>query len=188
MIEQGTGGAIVALASADGINAAAMHAPYGAAKAGVISIGQDLRPGVGPPWHSGQRGRAGQRRARQRGLARGPVGGQCGEPVGPAADTGHCQCRPVSRLLARRTDHGRDSTTHLVDGGAVIPEPGVGAKRRCSSASPPETMTDVGPFLRGCVWPAAADVPSAEAVPRTPGGCRWTRGTPLKSRRVCAWN
>jgi 3-oxoacyl-[acyl-carrier protein] reductase len=38
MVEQGTGGSIVALASADGINAAAMHAPYGAAKAGVISL------------------------------------------------------------------------------------------------------------------------------------------------------
>ena len=46
MIEQGRGGAMVALASVDGINAAAMHAPYGAAKAGVISLaktfGQEL--------------------------------------------------------------------------------------------------------------------------------------------------
>ncbi len=38
MIEQGAGGALVALASADGIAAAALHAPYGAAKAGVISL------------------------------------------------------------------------------------------------------------------------------------------------------
>jgi 3-oxoacyl-[acyl-carrier protein] reductase len=38
MIEQGRGGSLVALASVDGINAAAMHAPYGAAKAGVISL------------------------------------------------------------------------------------------------------------------------------------------------------
>ncbi len=37
MIRQGTGGSLVALASADGI-AAAYHAPYGAAKAGVISL------------------------------------------------------------------------------------------------------------------------------------------------------
>ena len=35
-----------ALASADGINAAAMHAPYGAAKAGVISLAK-TSPGVG---------------------------------------------------------------------------------------------------------------------------------------------
>ncbi len=38
MIEQGTGGAMVALASVDGIVAAGYHAPYGAAKAGVISL------------------------------------------------------------------------------------------------------------------------------------------------------
>jgi NAD(P)-dependent dehydrogenase (short-subunit alcohol dehydrogenase family) len=46
MIQQGTGGSIVAIASVDGINAAAFHAPYGAAKAGVISLvksfGQEL--------------------------------------------------------------------------------------------------------------------------------------------------
>jgi NAD(P)-dependent dehydrogenase (short-subunit alcohol dehydrogenase family) len=38
MIEQGTGGSLVALASVDGIAAAAYHAAYGAAKAGVISL------------------------------------------------------------------------------------------------------------------------------------------------------
>ena len=38
MIAQGTGGAIVALASVDGTVAAGYHAPYGAAKAGVISL------------------------------------------------------------------------------------------------------------------------------------------------------
>jgi NAD(P)-dependent dehydrogenase (short-subunit alcohol dehydrogenase family) len=38
MIEQGSGGALVAIASVDGMRAAAMHAPYGAAKAGVISL------------------------------------------------------------------------------------------------------------------------------------------------------
>jgi NAD(P)-dependent dehydrogenase (short-subunit alcohol dehydrogenase family) len=38
MIRQGTGGSMVALASVDGIAAASMHAPYGAAKAGVISL------------------------------------------------------------------------------------------------------------------------------------------------------
>jgi 3-oxoacyl-[acyl-carrier protein] reductase len=38
MIAQGTGGAMVALASIDGIMAAKYHAPYGAAKAGVISL------------------------------------------------------------------------------------------------------------------------------------------------------
>lgn len=38
MINQGTGGSIVALASVDGIAAAAYHVAYGAAKAGVISL------------------------------------------------------------------------------------------------------------------------------------------------------
>jgi len=47
MVEQGTGGSIVALASADGINAAAMHAPYGAAKAGVISLAKSFAQELG---------------------------------------------------------------------------------------------------------------------------------------------
>ena len=38
MIEQGTGGSLVALASVDGMAAAAYHVAYGAAKAGVISV------------------------------------------------------------------------------------------------------------------------------------------------------
>jgi NAD(P)-dependent dehydrogenase (short-subunit alcohol dehydrogenase family) len=47
MIEQGRGGAMVALASVDGINAAAMHAPYGAAKAGVISLAKTFAQELG---------------------------------------------------------------------------------------------------------------------------------------------
>jgi NAD(P)-dependent dehydrogenase (short-subunit alcohol dehydrogenase family) len=42
MIAQGTGGSIVALASVDGIAAAALHSPYGAAKAGVISLAKSF--------------------------------------------------------------------------------------------------------------------------------------------------
>ncbi|HUZ09570.1 MAG TPA: SDR family oxidoreductase [Acidimicrobiales bacterium] len=38
MVRQGAGGSMVALASVDGIAAAAYHAAYGAAKAGVISL------------------------------------------------------------------------------------------------------------------------------------------------------
>jgi 3-oxoacyl-[acyl-carrier protein] reductase len=38
MIAQGTGGSLVALASVDGMTSSAYHAPYGAAKAGVISL------------------------------------------------------------------------------------------------------------------------------------------------------
>jgi NAD(P)-dependent dehydrogenase (short-subunit alcohol dehydrogenase family) len=38
MIQQGTGGALAAIASVDGMAAAGFHAAYGAAKAGVISL------------------------------------------------------------------------------------------------------------------------------------------------------
>lgn len=47
MIEQGRGGSLVALASVDGINAAAMHAPYGAAKAGIISLTKSFAQELG---------------------------------------------------------------------------------------------------------------------------------------------
>jgi NAD(P)-dependent dehydrogenase (short-subunit alcohol dehydrogenase family) len=47
MIEQGSGGALIALASVDGINAAALHAPYGAAKAGVISLAKTFAQELG---------------------------------------------------------------------------------------------------------------------------------------------
>jgi 3-oxoacyl-[acyl-carrier protein] reductase len=47
MITQGTGGSVVALASVDGIAAAAMHAPYGAAKAGVISLAKSFAQELG---------------------------------------------------------------------------------------------------------------------------------------------
>ncbi|OHV31310.1 MULTISPECIES: SDR family NAD(P)-dependent oxidoreductase [Pseudofrankia] len=47
MIEQGTGGSIVALASVDGITAAGYHAPYGAAKAGVISLAKTFADELG---------------------------------------------------------------------------------------------------------------------------------------------
>jgi NAD(P)-dependent dehydrogenase (short-subunit alcohol dehydrogenase family) len=38
MMQQGTGGSLVSLSSVDGTAAAMLHAPYGAAKAGVISL------------------------------------------------------------------------------------------------------------------------------------------------------
>jgi NAD(P)-dependent dehydrogenase (short-subunit alcohol dehydrogenase family) len=47
MIKQGTGGSMVALASVDGIAAAALHAPYGAAKAGVISLAKTFAQELG---------------------------------------------------------------------------------------------------------------------------------------------
>lgn len=47
MIEQGTGGSLIALASVDGIAAASYHAPYGAAKAGVISLARTFGDELG---------------------------------------------------------------------------------------------------------------------------------------------
>jgi 3-oxoacyl-[acyl-carrier protein] reductase len=47
MISQGTGGSIVALASVDGMRAASLHAPYGAAKAGVISLAKSFAQELG---------------------------------------------------------------------------------------------------------------------------------------------
>lgn len=47
MISQGSGGSMVALTSVDGIAAAAMHAPYGAAKAGVISLAKSFAQELG---------------------------------------------------------------------------------------------------------------------------------------------
>lgn len=47
MIEQGTGGSLVALASVDGTVAAGYHAPYGAAKAGVISLAKTFADELG---------------------------------------------------------------------------------------------------------------------------------------------
>jgi NAD(P)-dependent dehydrogenase (short-subunit alcohol dehydrogenase family) len=47
MIDQGTGGSIVALASVDGTIAAGYHAPYGAAKAGVISLAKTFADELG---------------------------------------------------------------------------------------------------------------------------------------------
>jgi NAD(P)-dependent dehydrogenase (short-subunit alcohol dehydrogenase family) len=47
MITQGAGGSMVALASVDGIAAASMHAPYGAAKAGVISLAKSFAQELG---------------------------------------------------------------------------------------------------------------------------------------------
>lgn len=47
MTKQGNGGSLVALSSVDGLAAAAMHAPYGAAKAGVISLAKTFAQELG---------------------------------------------------------------------------------------------------------------------------------------------
>jgi NAD(P)-dependent dehydrogenase (short-subunit alcohol dehydrogenase family) len=47
LVAQGTGGAMVALASVDGTTASRFHAPYGAAKAGVISLAKTFADELG---------------------------------------------------------------------------------------------------------------------------------------------
>ena len=42
MLEQGTGGAIVSIASVSGLSSAPLHAAYGAAKAGLIALTRTL--------------------------------------------------------------------------------------------------------------------------------------------------
>ena len=66
MIEQGTGGSLVALASVDRTGvAAAYHAPYGAAKAGIIHLVKTFAYELGLSiWAA--RGGTRQRRLRQR--------------------------------------------------------------------------------------------------------------------------
>jgi NAD(P)-dependent dehydrogenase (short-subunit alcohol dehydrogenase family) len=117
MIEQRTGGSIVALASADGINAAAMHAPYGAAKAGVISLAKTFAQELG------------QHGIRVNAVAPGNVGlgnedwpeGQWAvnavNPLAPprTRDIANAVLFLVSSLAERVTGQ-----TLIVDGGAII--------------------------------------------------------------------
>jgi NAD(P)-dependent dehydrogenase (short-subunit alcohol dehydrogenase family) len=117
MIEQGTGGSIVALASVDGIAAAAYHVAYGAAKAGVISLTKTF---------ADELGRYG---IRVNAVAPGNVGsGNEDQPEGQwavdgtnplAAPRGHDIANAVlflsSELAARITGQ-----TLIVDGGATI--------------------------------------------------------------------
>jgi NAD(P)-dependent dehydrogenase (short-subunit alcohol dehydrogenase family) len=119
MIDQGTGGSMVALASVDGIAAAALHAPYGAAKAGVISLVKTFAEELG---------RYG---IRVNAVAPGNVGsGNEDQPQGAyavnginplAAPRAHDVANAVlflsSALAERITGH-----TLVVDGGATIHE------------------------------------------------------------------
>jgi 3-oxoacyl-[acyl-carrier protein] reductase len=119
MIAQGTGGSMVALASVDGIAAAAMHAPYGAAKAGVISLAKSFAQELG------------RHGIRVNAVAPGNVGtgnedwpeGQWAvdavNPLAPprARDIGNAVLFLSSDLAARITGQ-----TLVVDGGATIRE------------------------------------------------------------------
>lgn len=119
MASQGTGGSMVAITSVDGIAAAAYHAPYGAAKAGVISLAKSFAHELGA--HG----------IRVNAVAPGNVGsGNEDQPEGEYATNGiNPLAAPRNRdvadavlflsssLAARITGH-----TIPVDGGATIRE------------------------------------------------------------------
>jgi NAD(P)-dependent dehydrogenase (short-subunit alcohol dehydrogenase family) len=120
MVEQGTGGALIALASVDGTVAAAYHAAYGAAKAGVISLAKTFA------YELGRHG------IRANAVAPGAVGaGNMGQPTtGPwgvdgvhpflaprAIDIANAVLYLASDLAARTTGQ-----TLLIEGGATTKE------------------------------------------------------------------
>jgi NAD(P)-dependent dehydrogenase (short-subunit alcohol dehydrogenase family) len=120
MIRQGAGGALVAIASVDGIGASGYHAAYGTAKAGVISLTRTF---------ADELGRYG---IRANVVAPGNVGGgnwdepdaEFGsDPINPLApprgrDIGNAVLFLSSALASRITGQ-----TLIVDGGATIRSP-----------------------------------------------------------------
>jgi 3-oxoacyl-[acyl-carrier protein] reductase len=119
MIAQGTGGSMVALASVDGIAAAAMHAPYGAAKAGVISLAKTFAQELG---RHGIRVNAVAPGNVGTGNEDWPDGRWAVDAVNPLApprarDIGNAVLFLCSDLAARITGQ-----TLVVDGGATIRE------------------------------------------------------------------
>ena len=119
MISQGTGGSMVALASVDGIAAAAMHAPYGAAKAGVISLAKTFAQELG---RHGIRVNAVAPGNVGTGNEDWPEGRWAVDAVNPlapprASDIGNATLFLCSDLSARVTGQ-----TLVVDGGATIRE------------------------------------------------------------------
>jgi NAD(P)-dependent dehydrogenase (short-subunit alcohol dehydrogenase family) len=119
MIAQGTGGSMVALASVDGMAAAAMHAPYGAAKAGVISLAKSFAQELG---RHGIRVNAVAPGNVGTGNEDWPEGQWAVDAVNPLApprtrDIGNAVLFLCSDLAARITGQ-----TLVVDGGATIRE------------------------------------------------------------------
>jgi NAD(P)-dependent dehydrogenase (short-subunit alcohol dehydrogenase family) len=117
MIRQGSGGSLVALASVDGIAAAAFHAPYGAAKAGVISMTRSFAHELG---RYGIRVNAVAPGNVGTGNEDQPEGQYAVSPINPLAaprarDIGNAVLFLSSALAARITGQ-----TLVVDGGATI--------------------------------------------------------------------
>ena len=117
MIQQGTGGSIVAIASVDGIAAAGFHVAYGAAKAGVISMTKTFADELG---RHGIRVNAVAPGAVGTGNEDQPAGQYAVDGVNPLAaprtrDIANALLFLSSDLAARITGQ-----TLIVDGGATI--------------------------------------------------------------------
>ncbi|MDA8046302.1 MAG: SDR family NAD(P)-dependent oxidoreductase [Actinomycetota bacterium] len=119
MIEQGTGGSLVALASVDGIAAAAMHAPYGAAKAGVISLVKTFSQEMGK---YGIRANAVAPGAVGTGNEDWPEGTWSGDSVNPLAPPRTRDIANAALFLCSSLAERISGQTLVVDGGASTRE------------------------------------------------------------------
>jgi 3-oxoacyl-[acyl-carrier protein] reductase len=117
MIEQGRGGSMVAIASVDGINAAAMHAPYGAAKAGVISLAKTFAQELG---RYGIRVNAVAPGNVGTGHEDWPDGQWAVNPVNPLAPPRSRDIANAVLFLASTLSERVTGQTLVVDGGAII--------------------------------------------------------------------
>jgi 3-oxoacyl-[acyl-carrier protein] reductase len=117
MIRQGTGGSIVAIASVDGIAAAAYHVAYGAAKAGVISLAKTFADELGRHGIRVNAVAPGNVGGGNEDLPEGQFGANPVNPLAPprARDIANAVLFLSSDLAARITGQ-----TLIVDGGTTI--------------------------------------------------------------------
>lgn len=119
MVEQGTGGSLVALASVDGIAAAALHAPYGAAKAGVISLVKTFAQELG---RHGIRVNAVAPGNVGAGNEDWPEGTWAGDAINPLAPPRTRDIANAALFLCSSLAERISGQTLVVDGGASIRE------------------------------------------------------------------
>jgi NAD(P)-dependent dehydrogenase (short-subunit alcohol dehydrogenase family) len=119
MVDQGTGGSLVALASVDGIAAAALHAPYGAAKAGVISLVKTFAQELG---RYGIRANAVAPGNVGSGNEDWPEGTWSGDAINPLAPPRTRDIANAALFLCSSLAERISGQTIVVDGGATVRE------------------------------------------------------------------
>ena len=173
MMEQGTGGSMVALASVDGVNAAAMHAPYGAAKAGVISLAKTFAQELG---RYGVRVNAVAPGNVGSGNEDWPEGQWAVNDVNPLAPPRSRDIANAVLFLSSALAERITGQTLVVDGGAIIRDlwgmhEGTLAQFKTGNYDRSQVTTDGGrpaevePYVRGVAWPAGAGVAYPRADP-----------------------